>query len=63
MFRKCDVEQEGDNPCAKDAEIEAMPTFKFYKNGKELPEDMLEGANEEKLRELLKKHNEWQCLD
>ena len=36
-----------------------MPTFKFYKNGKEISADMLEGANEEKLRELLKKHNEW----
>ena len=40
-----------------DANIEAMPTFKFYKNGAEIPEDTLDGANEEKLRELLAKHN------
>ncbi len=31
-----------------------MPTFKFYKGGAEV--DKLEGADENKLRELLAKH-------
>ena len=34
-----------------------MPTFQFYKNGQELAEDRIEGANEGKIREKLEKHN------
>ena len=35
--------------------IQAMPTFKFYKNGKKI--DDMRGANEAKLRELIEKYN------
>ena len=48
-FRICDVE----SSCANGANIGAMPTFKFYKDGKEIAEDTIEGANENGLRKLL----------
>ena len=57
IFKRCSVEQDGDNPCHKGVTLDAFPTFKFYKNGKEMAEDCFEGANEQKLRERLKKHS------
>ena len=37
--------------------ITCMPTFKFFKNGKEIEGDKIEGANEVKLKANLAKHN------
>ena len=37
-------------------EIQAIPTFKFFKNGKEV--DMVRGANESKLREKMQHFQE-----
>ena len=33
-----------------------MPTFKFYKNGEEV--ETIQGANENKLEQAIKKYNE-----
>ena len=51
-FRICDVE----SSCANGANIGAMPTFKFYKDGKEIPDDFIEGADEKGLTKLLEKY-------
>merc|ERR1711959_718677 len=50
---KVDVD-EGEDIAAW-AEIQAMPTFKVYKDGKEVGNSV--GASEEKLKALLEKHN------
>ena len=52
---KCDVDAAKD--VAEFAGISCMPTFKFWKNGKEVEADKIEGANEAKLREVIGKHN------
>ena len=52
-FRLCDVE----SSCANGANVSAMPTFKFYKDGKEIAEDTLEGADDKELKKLLEKHS------
>ena len=45
-----------DNDETAEAEgIQAMPTFKFYKDGKSLQQEKLQGANEAGLREKIKK--------
>merc|ERR1712050_175718 len=52
-FKKIDVD---DNKEASEAAgIACMPTFKVYKDGKEV--EKLEGANESKLKELCAKYN------
>ena len=54
-FIAVDVD-ENDQAAAK-AGVTCMPTFQFWKNGKQIEEDKLEGANEVKLKERLAKHN------
>ena len=54
-FYKVDVDAAGD--VAQHAGIEAMPTFKFYKNGSEIADSSIRGANENKLRESLAGYN------
>ena len=51
-LHKVDVDENGE--ASQAAGITCMPTFKFYKGGKEV--DKLEGASEEKLKELIAKH-------
>jgi len=51
-FAKVDVDENDETAEAEG--VSAMPTFKFYKNGKKV--DELTGANEKKLEELIKKH-------
>ena len=51
-FYKVDVDDLGDIAAMND--IECMPTFILYKNGKEI--ERLMGANKEKLEELVKKN-------
>ena len=51
VFYKVDVDQ---NTATSDAEqIEAMPTFIFYKNGKKV--DKFTGANSQKLEDMIKR--------
>uniref|UniRef100_H2YAX3 Thioredoxin n=1 Tax=Ciona savignyi TaxID=51511 RepID=H2YAX3_CIOSA len=49
---KVDVDEASD--ISEKYEIQAMPTFIFFKNGKEV--EQFKGANKEKLRELTVKH-------
>jgi len=51
-FKKIDVDANSEGSAA--AGIQCMPTFKFYKDGAEA--EKLEGANEDKLRELCVKY-------
>merc|ERR1712050_559651 len=51
-FKKCDVDANSES--AQAAGIACMPTFKFYKDKAEV--EKLEGASEDKLRELLNKY-------
>ena len=51
-FLKVDVDE--CEEVAMDNNISAMPTFKFFKGGKEV--DELVGANAEKLKEIINKH-------
>ena len=51
-LHKVDVDENGE--ASQAAGIQCMPTFKFYKGGQEV--DKLEGASEEKLKELIAKH-------
>ena len=53
VFRKVDVDAAKD--VSQHAGIEAMPTFKFYKNGEEI--DTIRGANEAKLAAAIDKYN------
>ena len=52
VFLKVDVDEAED--VAGEYNISAMPTFKFFKGGKEV--DELVGANAEKLKEIINKH-------
>ena len=52
IYKKCDVD--ANKEASEAAGIQCMPTFKFYKGGKEV--DKLEGANEAKLKELIDKN-------
>ena len=54
-FKKVDVDANGE--AAQAAGIEAMPTFKVYKDGAEVVEDMIRGASEDKLNTLVAKYN------
>merc|ERR1712165_588789 len=56
ICKKVDVD--ANSEAAQAAEIQCMPTFKFYKNKAEIAEDKIEGANEAKIRETIKKHND-----
>lgn len=49
IFLKCDVDQAED--VAQKYEIDAMPTFVFFKDEKEI--DRLTGANQEKLQKAI----------
>ena len=51
-FYKVDVDVNGD--AAESVGISAMPTFKFYKNGKEVHE--IVGANFDKIKEAVNTH-------
>ncbi len=55
IFRKCDVDAAKD--VSEHVGIECMPTFKFFKNGAEIVGDMIQGADENKIRENISKHN------
>nr|2YPM_A Chain A, LAFCA THIOREDOXIN [synthetic construct] len=52
VFLKVDVDEVED--VAAEYGISAMPTFQFFKNGKKV--DELTGANQEKLKAMIKKH-------
>ncbi|XP_045157640.1 thioredoxin-like [Mercenaria mercenaria] len=52
IFIKVDVDE--NDEVAQAEGISAMPTFKFYKNGKQV--DELVGASEAKLKEMCEKH-------
>merc|ERR1712183_1206869 len=54
-FFKVDVDKNGE--VSEHEGISAMPTFKFYLNGK-AQEFVLQGANEQKLKEFLQKLND-----
>ena len=49
VLKKVDVD--ANSEAAQAAQIQAMPTFKVYKNGAEA--EMMRGANEQGLRELV----------
>jgi len=53
VFLKVDVDE--NEEVAEKYEIKAMPTFKFFKNGKVVTEML--GANLDKLKQLLEEHN------
>ncbi|KAI8621871.1 thioredoxin-like protein, partial [Chytriomyces sp. MP71] len=53
VFVKVDVDVVPE--AAESAGIRAMPTFQFYQNGKKIEE--LVGANPNKLREVISRHN------
>ena len=48
------VDVDGNSETAQACDVQVMPTFQLYKNGELV--DKLEGACEEKLRELIAKH-------
>ena len=52
VFLQVDVDACGD--VAEDCDVNAMPTFHFYKNGDKV--DMFEGASEQKLSSCIAKH-------
>lgn len=52
VFIKVDVDENSETAEAEN--INAMPTFKFYKNGKKVDEFC--GANEGRLRDMIKKN-------
>ena len=55
-FFKVDVDKNAD---AAEAEgITAMPTFKFYHGGKVIQDMVLQGASEEKLKEMIQELND-----
>ena len=51
VFKKIDVDQNSE--AAQAAGIQAMPTFKFYKGGAELTGAMVQGANEQKIKDAV----------
>merc|ERR1711976_15228 len=52
LFLKCDFDKASD--VSQKCGIQCMPTFKYYKGGQEV--DKLEGASEQKLKDLVAKH-------
>ena len=52
---KCDVDANSET--AQHCGISCMPTFQFWKNGKQIDGDKIEGANEATIKETLAKHN------
>jgi len=52
VFLKVDVDE--NEEIATEYKVSAMPTFMFFKNGKKI--DEFAGANENKLNELIQKH-------
>ena len=55
VLKKVDVDANAET--SQHCGIACMPTFKFFKGGNELTDDKIEGANENKIREVLGKHN------
>ena len=55
VMKKCDVD--ANKETAQACKVACMPTFQFFKNGVEVVEDKIEGANEGKIRDALAKHN------
>merc|ERR1739845_312684 len=51
ICKKVDVDANSETSGA--VGISCMPTFKFFKNGAEIKEDEIQGANENKIRETL----------
>merc|ERR1712004_197725 len=55
-LKKIDVDKNAE--ASQAAGIACMPTFKFYKDGKEVEADKIEGASEEKIRSTIKKYHD-----
>jgi thioredoxin 1 len=55
VVMKVDVDEAED--VAAECQIEAMPTFCVFKGGKEIKEDRVMGASEEKLKALFTKYS------
>ncbi|KAK7101342.1 thioredoxin-like [Littorina saxatilis] len=54
LFFKVDVDTNEDT--AQEEDITAMPTFHFYRNGEQIKDAVVMGANEEAIRNTIKKH-------
>ena len=51
------VDVDANSETSQHAGISCMPTFQFWKNGKQVEADKIEGASEADLRANLAKHN------
>ena len=60
VFKKVCVDENSE--AAQAAGIQAMPTFKFYKGGAELTGAMVQGANEQKLKDAVAA-NKWKPIN
>lgn len=54
LFLKVDVDD--NEEVAEIYKIEAMPTFKFFKGGAEIPQTEMKGANIQKFKQLVAQH-------
>lgn len=56
QFFKCNTREDGPDEVAGSHGVRALPTFMFYKNKKPMPELTFEGADMEKLADILNDH-------